>query len=86
MIISIQCEESTSLKSITYHKKIEDYTGDVFAIFQNNEEYLYRKVHIKDFSHLINNQFISIGAAFHNHIKRNYTGQKVTSQKENNNA
>ena len=86
MIINIQCDESTSLKSITYHKDIEKSIGDVFAVFRNNEEYFYKEVHIRDFVPLINNPFISIGAAFYNHIRNKYTGQKITNKGENNNA
>ena len=85
MIINIQCDKSTSLKSITYHKDIEKNIGDVFAVFKNNEEYFYKEVNISDFVPLIHNQFVSVGAAFYNNIRNKYTGQKITNNKEKNN-
>lgn len=80
MIINIQCDKSTLLKSITYYKDIEKNIGDVFAVFKNDEEYLYKEVNIRDFVPLIHNQFVSIGAAFYNHIKNKYTGIKINKQ------
>ena len=86
MIINIQCDESTLLKEISYHKSIEKNVGAVIAIFKNNEMYLYEDVDISSFMPLIHNKLISIGAAFNNYIKNKYTGKNITDKKENSDA
>ena len=86
MVINIKCEESTLLKEISYHKSIEKNVGNVIAVFKNNKMYLYRNVDIGSFVPLIHNKFISIGAAFNHHIKKEYTGINITNETESNNA
>jgi len=86
VVINIKCDESTLLKEIIYYKNIENDYGPLIAVFKNNQMYLYPDVNISSFVPLIHNKFISIGAAFNNHIKRKYVGKNITNETEKNNA
>ena len=84
MIINIEVKESTTIKHITYDRKIEELFGDLIVTFVNNKIYKYDKVHLKDFLQLISNT-VSIGSPFSNCIKNRYKSKQITNNKENNN-